>query len=409
MKYFRNFFYVFKNASLILLFTAASLITLSHFGYLKTIKPYIVQSGSMEPSIPTGSVIFSLHSKLYQPGDIITFFANGDPKTVVTHRLNFKIFKDNQTIYITSGDANEDFDKWEVRYEHIVGKVVAIIPHLGHVIDFAKTPQGFIALVVVPATIVIYEELKNLLREIGKLVLAIKIFFKKKKEENSSLFNFAKSVNLNRIFVFVPILGVFVFITANSGGYFLDTEKSAGNVIGVATSYNSPTITPTNSNSPSPTISPTSTLPPTNTITATATPTTTPTISPMVKLNEAAPATNPEWVEIYNTYPTADFLKNYWLDDDTSFTSDSGNSPKVLMSSLDTSNTLFPTIDLTNPIFNNTGDFIVIFDNLGNLVDSVNYTSNFGTKSIGREIDGTGIWKFPCANSTKGASNNTKC
>lgn len=391
MQYIKISFNIFKYLSIALLFAGASWVMLSHFGYVKTLKPYIVQSGSMEPVIPIGSVIFTLQSDLYQPGDIITFFANGDPKTVVTHRLNFKIFQENHTKYITSGDANEDFDKWELRHEHIVGKVIAIIPYAGYAIEFAKTPKGFIALVVVPATIVIYEELKSLIREVAKYLLRIKIYlFKKlkKREDNESSYTQAPKyiidLNFKNIFIFVPIFGVFAFITTNSAGYFFDTEKSQENVIGVATSYISPTTT-----------TPTSV---------------TPTTAPMVKLNEAAPAVNPEWVEIYNTHaPQADFLKNYWLDDDTDFTSDSGNSPKILMSSIDTSNAYYPTIDLSNPIFNNTGDFIVLFDQAGNLVDSVSYTKNPGAKSIGREIDGIGAWKFPCANPTKGSSNNNQC
>lgn len=391
MQYIKLFFNILKYLSFALLFAVASWVMLSHFGYVKTLKPYIVQSGSMEPAIPTGSVIFTLQSDLYQPGDIITFFVNGDPKTVVTHRLNFKIFQEEHTKYLTSGDANEDFDRWELRHEHIVGKVIAIIPYAGYAIEFAKTPKGFIALVVVPATIVIYEELKSLIREIVKYLLLIKIYLFKKLKRREDIENAYTQapkhiidLNFKNVFIFVPIFGVFAFITTTSAGYFFDTEKSQENVIGVATSYISPTTT--------------------------VSPSTTPTIAPIVRLNEAAPAVNPEWVEIYNDHTSeADFLRNYWLDDDIDFTNDSGNSPKILMSSIDTSNISYPTIDLNSPIFNNTGDFIVLFDQAGNLVDSVSYTKNPGAKSIGREIDGIGAWKFPCLNSTKGSSNNNQC
>ena len=49
------------------------------------IRPYVVYSGSMEPEIPTGAVVFTKEGEFSpKKGDIITFH-NGD--TVVTHRV----------------------------------------------------------------------------------------------------------------------------------------------------------------------------------------------------------------------------------------------------------------------------------------------------------------------------------
>lgn len=49
------------------------------------IQPYVVYSGSMEPEIPTGAVVFTKEGEFSpKKGDIITFH-NGD--TVVTHRV----------------------------------------------------------------------------------------------------------------------------------------------------------------------------------------------------------------------------------------------------------------------------------------------------------------------------------
>jgi signal peptidase I len=246
-----------------ILFSGAAIFMLSYFGYINTVKPYVVQSGSMEPGIPTGSIILSLPSDLYQPGDVITFAADGDSKMLVTHRLNFKVFENGNTKYITSGDANEDFDRWEVTKENIVGKVVMTIPYAGYAIDFAKTPQGFIALVVIPATVVIYEELKNLLKELAKVSSAVVLFFRKRKDNQPNPeATDNKTFTYNKLFLFAPVVGILIFITAFSAAYLFDIEKSSGNVIGVSTDYGhtpTPTVTPTNSPTPSLTITPTPT------------------------------------------------------------------------------------------------------------------------------------------------------
>lgn len=37
------------------------------------IRPYVVYSGSMEPEIPTGAVVFTKEGEFFRKGDIITF------------------------------------------------------------------------------------------------------------------------------------------------------------------------------------------------------------------------------------------------------------------------------------------------------------------------------------------------
>lgn len=65
----------------LMLVTALVLLIPGLFG----IRPYVVYSGSMEPEIPTGAVVFTKEGEFSpKKGDIITFH-NGD--TVVTHRV----------------------------------------------------------------------------------------------------------------------------------------------------------------------------------------------------------------------------------------------------------------------------------------------------------------------------------
>ena len=102
------------------------------------IKPYVVLSGSMEPKISTGSVVFVDHNAKFadlKKGDVITFRSGG---LMVTHRV-YEI--DGEKI-ITKGDANEKPDNGYVTASSFVGKDVHSAPYLGYVVKFVQSWQG---------------------------------------------------------------------------------------------------------------------------------------------------------------------------------------------------------------------------------------------------------------------------
>jgi hypothetical protein len=74
-----------------------------------------------------------------------------------------------ETVYRTKGDANEEADQKVIPKTKVVGSVFLGVPKIGYAVESAKTPQGFILLVVVPATIIVYEELRSIGRELRKL------------------------------------------------------------------------------------------------------------------------------------------------------------------------------------------------------------------------------------------------
>lgn len=132
------------------------------------LKLYVIQSGSMEPTIKTGSVSFSIGKPEYYVNDIVSFEIAG--KKIVTHR----IYEINETgEFVTKGDANEDVDSTTIRKDQILGKILFSIPLIGYLIGFAKTFQGLTVLIIIPGTIIVYEELKSFINE-------IKLHFKKK-------------------------------------------------------------------------------------------------------------------------------------------------------------------------------------------------------------------------------------
>ena len=70
-------------------------------------KPLVVLSGSMEPTLPTGSVIYyhPVEESDLKVGDIVTFKLK-DNKTLVSHRIT----SINNGIIQTKGDANNSVD-----------------------------------------------------------------------------------------------------------------------------------------------------------------------------------------------------------------------------------------------------------------------------------------------------------
>jgi len=55
-----------------------------------------------------------------------------------------------------------------VRKENVIGKVVLAIQYVGYIGYFVRTPIGFILLIVVPASIIIIIEIRNIIKELKK-------------------------------------------------------------------------------------------------------------------------------------------------------------------------------------------------------------------------------------------------
>lgn len=97
-------------------------------------EPFTVISGSMEPTIPTGSIVVSKHvgSGEVAFGDVVTYqLKSGEPLTV-THRVVAVDVVEGKTRYRTQGDANNAEDPHPVRPEQIRGVVAYHIPLVGY-------------------------------------------------------------------------------------------------------------------------------------------------------------------------------------------------------------------------------------------------------------------------------------
>lgn len=101
----------------------------------------IVITGSMEGTIDIYDMIIVQNKAEYFVGDIISYREN---TSTVTHRITEK---NMDGTFITKGDANNSPDDKIIRQEEIVGKVVFVIPKVGKIIMFFRTPFGLMLLV----------------------------------------------------------------------------------------------------------------------------------------------------------------------------------------------------------------------------------------------------------------------
>jgi len=128
---------------------------------------YIVTSGSMEPQIPTGSLIWVENTdnpEEIEENDIITFQKNRE--TPITHRVIEVNDTGAETRFITKGDANARADPGTVRPEQVIGEVRFTAPYLGHAINWLGSLPGLFLLVVLPAIAILAIETNKALEDI---------------------------------------------------------------------------------------------------------------------------------------------------------------------------------------------------------------------------------------------------
>jgi len=174
----KKVFKIIKNTLLALVILFGLLVVVSMLPMTGNIKLLTVLSGSMEPKIHIGSLIFIKPASEYNIGDVVTRQTDEENVTI-THRIIEKKEVEGQTIFRTKGDANNAEDNVDVSQDKILGKVFLNIPYLGYPVGYAKTKEGLIIIVVIPATIIIYEEILKIKNE------AVKIWKEKKEKKDS--------------------------------------------------------------------------------------------------------------------------------------------------------------------------------------------------------------------------------
>lgn len=121
---------------------------------------FIVISGSMEPEIKTGALLFtySTSAENIKTGDTITY-RNGD--RITTHKVIFTGMEDDELYFMTKGVANEQPDQGTVAPDQIIGKKLFSVPYLGFVAAWAGTPTGIFTLFILLSSILLYFEARQ--------------------------------------------------------------------------------------------------------------------------------------------------------------------------------------------------------------------------------------------------------
>ena len=119
-----------------------------------------IVSGSMEPNIPIGSLIFT---EPVDPNDVlegeVIAFQSGD--AVVAHRVMRNAI--DEQAFVTKGDANPAIDFNSVPYSELIGRVSFHIPYIGRVLMLYASPAGKISAAAVAVSGLIFTVLGGML------------------------------------------------------------------------------------------------------------------------------------------------------------------------------------------------------------------------------------------------------
>ncbi len=113
----------------------------------------IVRSGSMSPTIPTGSIVFyrKKAADKVKVGDIIVFQKPGSPNEKVTHRV--VQIKNSVTgrYFVTKGDANGTPDDWRVPAAGTGWVSWFHVSRAGYALVYLRSTFARLLLLVIPA------------------------------------------------------------------------------------------------------------------------------------------------------------------------------------------------------------------------------------------------------------------
>ena len=124
-------------------------------------------------------------------------------------------------------------------------------------------------------------------------------------------------------------------------------------------------------------------------------------LSLTILINEVmpAPASGPEWVELYNPSDAAIDVGGWRIDDDTP-----GGTQTTIAAGSVVPARGYLVVPLSSAILNNTGDSVTLIDADGNTIDAVAFGAMRSTESYGRRTDGAAEWlKSPPSAGTSNA------
>ena len=135
------------------------------------IKPFIVETGSMEKTIFGGDLVITktIDPAQLKEEDVISF---KEGKSVVTHRIKALTEKDGKPAFITKGDANNAEDQNPVGYEQVESLYLFKITGLGRLAMFMQQPVGMLVFIGIPICgFILYDIIRRRMTERKNRVL----------------------------------------------------------------------------------------------------------------------------------------------------------------------------------------------------------------------------------------------
>lgn len=102
-------------------------------------RPYTVLTGSMEPAIAPGDVIVAerIEPPEARVGDVVLFRDPADQQRTITHRVQRIRRAGDRLWFVTRGDANDHGERWRIAADGELGRLLYVVPAVGHVASFA--------------------------------------------------------------------------------------------------------------------------------------------------------------------------------------------------------------------------------------------------------------------------------
>lgn len=148
-KFIKIIFY--QLIALLIIYIILMLLVPEKINSILDYKFYTVLSNSMEPTIPTYSLVCIKNFKEDEiidlvPQQIITFHADRfGEKIVITHRFNkIELDNDGTIIYRTNAEGTENLDIYKTTRNQLIGTYIFHIPYIGKIFLFLKSKFGFI-------------------------------------------------------------------------------------------------------------------------------------------------------------------------------------------------------------------------------------------------------------------------
>ena len=132
---------------------------------LAGVTPFTILSGSMTPAYGVGDVVLDerVAPLTVRPGDVVTFHDPSRDGELVTHRVESMRRSGPVVTFVTKGEANDVAEQWTVPVDGNIGRAVLAVPKVGHVLHWAGTREGKMALIAGPAALLVLLELVGLL------------------------------------------------------------------------------------------------------------------------------------------------------------------------------------------------------------------------------------------------------